>query len=600
MFLTKNSSFGNAANSKSQTADARGQSGSVLVAVVGVMAAALVISVLIAAVLSSAFTFSSATRAEVQSQAAAEGGVAAALAGLNTQGGCDASAGLYQRTTNPIYRATVWRSTDGQAWTLGCPISSTTKVRIISMGTAQSPGVLAASANNQKYVEAVYSYGSGNSGGNTPGTAMYLYATGQLDTYQLLSPGGQGSDVGVLTGNFDCTGPTVIEGNVKVAAGSANLTNNCSIEYSLSASGAVQMTTNSNVLGDVTSSGGGVTISNSTSWVGGNVYANGAVSTNGSIGGSVEAVGGVTLVNGSNVSGSIRAGSTVTVQAAVGGNVTTTANLSIVSPGKISGNVTIGGNLTYQGLTNAPAAAALKAQNKVLGTILYLQSNLTAPTPKPAPVVTGWVDFKYLYSDWQANGFTTQLTWPSSLGCRLGDSNSTNPSGVLYPFYQQLKSLSQPTVVDTRGCSSVSGDLTLQLHTDVAFIGNDFNFDQLLISSADSAAHKIWFLVPDSQPTVAGPQCPKKGGNFTISTTSSISSPVLAMAYAPCSIAINNGTVWRGQLYSGDMNGGGGLRQLYYVPLGIPGSTIGGGALPPSPGQTGALIWMRNRNDSGQ
>ena len=54
--------------------------------------------------------------------------------------------------------------------------------------------------------------------------------------------------------------------------------------------------------------------------------------------------------------------------------------------------------------------------------------------------------------------------------------------------------------------------------------------------------------------------------------------------------------------YSGTMTGGGGVRQLVYVPLGVPGSTIGGGSvLPPSGnGTVGALISTRNRTDNGE
>ncbi len=574
--------------------------GSVLVAVVGVMAAALLISVVIAAVLSSAFTFSSSTRAGIQAQAAAEGGIAAALAGVNTNGNCEANSGVYQSSVPPIYRATVWRSNDGVTWSIGCPISSTTKIRIIASGSAQSPGVLNASANNQIFVEAIYGYGAASAGGNTPGLAMYSYSIGQLDTYQLLSPGGQGSDVGIRTGNFACTGPTIIDGTVKVQQGGANLTNTCVINYSLFTSGSVQLSTYSRVLGNVTSSGGGVTLSNSTTLIAGDIFANGAVSTNGGVGGSIEAVAGVAVVQGATVSGSIRAGSNVSISAPVGGNVTTPGNLTMVSTARVGGNILVGGTLSFGHLNGAAAAAALKSQGLVTGTISYGQAGLQAPVAKPAPIVPDWIDVSYSFADWQASGFSTELGWPSALGCRLGDSSSTSPSGVLYPFYQQLKSLSQPTVIDARGCASVDGNVSLPLRTDLAFIANAFSFDTLNVTAADSGIHHIWFIIPDAQPSVAGPQCTKKGGTFAINSTSTIGTGVEAFAYASCSIAINNGTVWQGQLYSGDMSGGGGLRELHYIPMGIPGSSIGGGVIPPSMFQTGALISMRNRTDSGQ
>lgn len=577
-----------------------GQRGSALLIVVGVMALGLLISVLLASSLTATFTYSSTSKAGIQAQAAAESGVATALVGLNTTGSCASAGGVYQSSGNPNFRATIWRSMDGSTWVKACPDLVTTQVRIISTGYAQGGAVGSANSQNQRIVESTYSYGTGGSGGNSPGAAMYVYAAGNLDTYQINSSGVIASDIAVTTGNFSCTGPTLIQGTVLVGQGTANLTNNCTIYNSLLASGAITMTSNSQIHGDATSSGAGVTISNVTDTIGGNVYANGPVSTNGAIVGNVEAVGAVTLVQGSSVGGSIKAGGVVSISSSVGGSVTTPGNLTFVATGSVAGSITIGGTLTYGKLTNAAAASALISQGKVIGTILFGQSGVATPVAKAAPLLPPWIDVSYNYSTWQTNGFATQLTWPSALGCRIGDASSTTPSGVLYPWYQQLKNLSAPTVVDARSCTSVSGNIALSLKTDVAFIGTNFDFDSINLTSADSLTHKIWFIVPDAQPTVAGPQCTKHGGNFVVNTTSTVSTQVEAFVYAPCSIAINNGTTWTGQLYSGDMVGGGGTRVLNYVPLGIPGTSIGGGPIPPTAGQVGGLIFERNRTDNGE
>jgi cytoskeletal protein CcmA (bactofilin family) len=576
------------------------EEGSALLVVVGVMAFGLLVISLLASSLTATFTYSSTAKVGVQAQAAAESGVAAALAGLNTIGSCSVSGGVYASSGNPHYRATVWRSMEGATWVKACPDLTTTQVRVISTGFAQGVGVGLADSQNQRIVEATYSFGGGSSGSNSPGAAMYVYSAGNLDTYQINSSGVIASDIAVTTGNFSCTGPTAIQGTVLVGQGSANLTNNCTIFNSLIATGSITMTSNSQIHGDATSSGAGVTVSNATDVIGGNVYANGSVSTNGAIQGNVEAVTAVTLVQGSSVGGNIRAGGLVSIASSVGGFIVTPGDLVFSATGHVAGSITIGGALTYGHLHGAAAASALKSEGKVGGVILFGQTGLTAPTPKPAPILPPWIDLSYSFASWQANGFSTQLIWPVALGCRLGDSNSTSPSGALYPWYQQLKSLSSPTVVDARGCASVSGDIALSLHTDVAFIGSNFDFDSVQINSADSQTHKLWFIVPDAQPTVAGPQCTKKGGNFVINTTSSVSSNVDAFVYAPCSIAINNGTTWTGQLYSGDMVGGGGTRVLNYVPLGVPGTSIGGGPIPPTGSQVGGLIFERNRSDNGE
>jgi cytoskeletal protein CcmA (bactofilin family) len=573
------------------------QDGSALIAVMGVMFLGLIVVALIAGVLTSAFTFSTVTRAEVQSQAAAESGIASAVAGLNTNLSCEGVQGTYQSVVVPFFRATVWRSIDGISWIRGCPVSTTRQVRVISTGAAQVEGILNASAGDSKIVEAIFAYGQSGSG-SAGGSAMYVYSIGHLDTYHVMSPGGEGSDVAVRTGDFACTGPTIIEGTVMVAEGSASLTNSCVVHGSVFAHGSVALTSQSSILGDVTSSAGGISIGNTTSNVGGNVFANGSFTNHGSVGGSVEATGVVTLVQGSSVTGSLLAGTNVTVSGLVTGGISTPGNISLDANGHVTGNIVVGGTLTYGHLSGSAAVTALHAQGIVVGSISYGISGLKSPTPKSSPIVADWVDYDYKYSAWQAAGFDHQIIWPSALGCRLGDSNSTSPSGALYAFYQQLKNLTVPTVVDARGCSSIGGNISLPLTTDVAFIANNFNIDTMAVWGADSNLHNIWFIAPDAQPSVAGPQCSKKGGEFIINSTSTIGSGVNAMAYAPCSIAINNGTEWTGMLYSGDMNGGGGTRVLNYVPMSIPGSTIGGGS--GATYKVGALVLQRNRSNNGE
>jgi hypothetical protein len=593
MFLIQNRQRGADRN------NSRSQVGSALIAVMGLVTVGLLVVLLAASVLTSAFTVSSITRAEVQAQAAAEGGVAVALAALNSKGNCELANGVYSRVTTPAYRATIWRSTDGLNWSQACPNSSTKQIRIISTGTASDLGVIATSGD-VRIVEAIFGYGPDAPGPPTAGSAMYVYAAGYLDTYEVLSTGGRSSDVSIRTGDYACTGPTLIEGSVTVAAGDADLTNTCIVQKTVFASGAISLTTYSQVLGDVISSGAGVTISNSTVVVGGSVYANGSMTNHGDINQSVNATGAISLVVGSNVGGNVWSGLSVAISAPVGGSVTTPGPASFTSTARVTGDVTIGGILTYGKLKNAEAAAALTSQGIVQGTISYLVPGIASPIAKEAPIVADWVDVAYTYSEWQDAGFTQEIAWPSQFGCRLGDSDSTLPGGDLYPFYQQLKNLNTPTVIDARSCTSVNGDIELSLKTDVAFIANNFNYDVVRITSADGESHRIWFIVPDVQPTVLGPQCVRHSSSFTINTPSSIGENVVAMAYAPCSIAINNGTVWRGQLYSGSMNGGGGTRQLYFIPIGVPGSDVGGGTTPPTTYSVGELISQRNRSDSGE
>ena len=576
--------------------------GSALVAVVGIMSVGLVLIALLATTLTGAITVSSVGKANLQAQAAAEAGVATAVAALNVAGTCENAGGTFTSSTAPVYRATVWWATTTSSWTRGCPTSQATKVRVISGGTAANSGLLQANGSNIRYVEAIYAWGT-TSAPFTNVQALYTYGGANVDTYEFLSGGQGAANINIPSGDFECTGPTLIEGSLTVAAGNANLTNTCHVTGSVTASGTIAMTSYSSIDGDATSATGGISLSNSTVTVGGSVYANGSVTLNGRVNGNIEATGVVTLVGGSYVRGNVTTNSTLSTDSTVDGSLSAIGNLTIGS-GHIKGNVATAGTLKYGKLTNAAAATALKADGLVDGTISYGASGLVTVTPKSIPTVINWVDLNYSWSSWQAAGFTQQLTWPSAIGCRIGDSNSTTPTGALYPWYQQLKNLNQPTVVDGRSCGTtgLSGNMTLALKTDVAFIANTFNYDSLTITSADGQQHRIWFIILDGDPNTFGPQCPRRGGTFALNTPSSVGSNVIGMVYTPCDISVNNGSTWNGMFYSGTMTGGGGVRQLVYVPLGVPGSTIGGGSvLPPSGnGTVGALISTRNRTDNGE
>lgn len=574
-------------------------SGSALVAVIGVMAAGLLIVLLVASIVTAALTYSSVTRAGVESQAAAEGGIAVATAALNNDGQCEAAAGVFTSTSDPIYRATVWRSTDGTTWTQGCPITTTQQIRIISSGDARDRGVSGATAGNRRFVEAIYSYGIVDPGTQLPGAAMYFYVGSKINQFQITATSGTPSDIAVPDGDFSCT-QSAVAGTINVSAGSASITNYCAVTGSIRATGTVSIKNSSSVSGDVSSSTGGVSLSGATPSVGGSISANGSVDTVGPVGGSVSAVGQVNISAGAPIGGNLTSGSAVTLSSSVVGSLTTVGNLTISGGGSVGGNILIGGTLKYGKLTNAAAATALKSAGRVGGTILYRQAGVVAPAPPAAPVVPPWTDVAYNFSQWQQSGFATELIWPAALGCKLGTSASTSPSGSLYPFWNQVSNLTTPTVVDARPCSSVSGDLTLALKTDVAFIATDFDVSSLTVTSADGAPHRIWFIIPDAQPAVAGPQCPQSGGEFSLQNASAIGVNISAMAYTPCSINLNNGLQWRGQVYASSMSIGGGPRILDYASVGIPGSLIGGGSAGNAIYAMGDLVSQRNRTDSGE
>jgi hypothetical protein len=161
--------------------------------------------------------FTSATRADVQSQAAADAGVAAARAGLNTVGNCAAqpTAGKYVSTVEPIYTASL-QFNAGAGWQNGCPTAATTQMRIVSKGTAVARGVSGRSTGDTSLVEAVVNWIT--PGVDPSGVGMYLYKGGLFEANSSLDLS-ESTGAGLMIKNGDLTcdkNGSVINGSVLV------------------------------------------------------------------------------------------------------------------------------------------------------------------------------------------------------------------------------------------------------------------------------------------------------------------------------------------------------------------------------------------------
>jgi hypothetical protein len=71
------------------------------------------------------------------------------------------------------------------------------------------------------------------------------------------------------------------------------------------------------------------------------------------------------------------------------------------------------------------------------------------------------------------------------------------------------------------------------------------------------------------------------------------------MLYTPCNISVNNGSLWRGQLYSQTISVSAN-DAVTYVPVGIPGKDLDGGVASPGAGGIGALVSLRNLTNNGE
>lgn len=223
--------------------------GAVLVPVIVLMGIGLVAGATLSSSVVGGLTFSSATKAAIQSQAAADAGVAAARAGLYA-GTCSSqpTASTYTSTGTLNYSAVVQRFVNG-LWQTGCPAYLTPQVRILSTGRAVNDAGATYGAPNT--VEAVFNFewpGVGPSG-----VAIYLYSGGVVQANSALdlseSPG---AGLEIKKGNFVCgKNNTVVNGNVMVVGNLDLGTNSCAINGNASVTGAVTLGSKGTISGNL-------------------------------------------------------------------------------------------------------------------------------------------------------------------------------------------------------------------------------------------------------------------------------------------------------------------------------------------------------------
>ncbi|QEO09227.1 hypothetical protein [Protaetiibacter larvae] len=371
------------------------------------MFAGVLLSLVVASTVLYSYTFSSSVKASVQSQAAAEAGIAAARAGL-LNGTCatQPTPGLYENT-DPFYRVQIFKPDGTGGWTTGCPTISE-DARIVSMGDAENGGVNGDTSGDEANVEAILGSFSSSITLDASGPAIFAYsASGAGAGGKLVSLDGTNVDVMLRTGTVTCDGGFQGAANVVVKSGTFNAVGGCNLAGNVWVNGPVNVDGGAAIGGSVT----GSVVSMSNGSVAGNVWSDGAFSSTGGgvyVGGTVSATsitisqgsigaawaragnvtqsggtirgiltanGTVTATNGNlqsavvatgdvsvkiNVASGIKSGGTVTVSnGTVTGGVTAVGGVTM-SGGTINGGVTAGGTATVLG-GGATMSAPVKA-----------------------------------------------------------------------------------------------------------------------------------------------------------------------------------------------------------------------------------------------
>lgn len=292
-----------------------------------------------------------------------------------------------------------------------------------------------------------------------------------------------------------------------------------------------------------------------------NIGSNSTIGTAGGNGGNVS-LGGTFTLNGSTVHGSVSAAGT--------GNSTL-------------GSGTIHGNFVYRGgygIWGVPASAIVQ------GTIVK-NTGLTAPT---LPEIPDWQDVEFTPVNattppqaWADEGY--QLTTVTGTACDKWSGNSADVTSL-------ASSLSSRMIFDIRACS---GDFStnaggankeVRINQDIAIIANSWDLSGTRFKSADGQPHTIFLITPDSQPTVAGPQCNWPAKNSEQKNGSTVDPEIAIYIYTPCEMWFNGGNL-RGQVYSGQLRFGGGVT-VAFAPRNIPGHDFGKD-VEPWPGGGGGL-----------
>lgn len=525
---------------------AKREEGSVLVAVIGVMAMGLIIASIILTSVVSSLSFTSATRAGVQSQASADAGIAVAQAGIFS-GTCASVSGVYESAPGdvPEYRAEVWREVAG-TWEQGCPAASATAIKIVADGEAETLGVGYSSRDNST-VEAVYQTPVPPTTIAATGAAIYAFSSsGFTGGGHLYSVNGSVPDVHVLSGNVTCNGGSQGINNLIVGDGDLSIVAGCQVTGSAWASDKVTIA-------------GGITVP-------GSIIANVVDLQNGTVNGSVWSATDVITSGWPTVNGAV-----------IATNMT-------VAGGVFNGPIWL---RNHMAITNGEANGHVTAKSLTKKNYMNISSTLS-PTPAPGPatpavpVVPNWVDFNYDHSDW--TGFAQSTISGSCSVTTL--RNAVNSFGA------------GPGVVDARGCTNgivIDGSDKVTISGDVAIIANKFS---LTAGGGFAAAgdKRLWLINPDDVENIA-PTC-APGASITIQGDFDFSPGIATMIYTPCAITIASGIdTIRGQVYAGSATIAGGA-QIGFVPVGLPGVDLtagtvtgpagGGGPTPPE------LVSVRN------
>jgi hypothetical protein len=575
--------------------------GAALAAVMSLMLLGALLSVLILASVVASLASTTATRATVQSEASAQGGVDVALASISA-GNCVSS---YTSTVAPKYSVAVSYTTSpslttpGLTWISGCPTASAPFLKITSTGTAASTAVGTITTGNTEAIEAIYSRPVTTATVVASGPAVYAYSSqefGGSGTLVSLT-GSNDADVMVKTGDVICSGGAAAKGDFVVNEGNLTLSGSCGVTGNVWASGAGK---------GVIGLSGGVA-------VGGNVVGNGLTINSGSVGGSTW-TSGATTINSAVIGGGVTVTANNFVTGGsnkIAGNLWASGAAEVTNGDDVKGNATAqtlklsGGNIGTNGTNEAWSRGAVTGVTwytiKAHLTAQSVPAGMTAgggitvvpagpgaggaaPATPVSPVVPNWVNFTYNVADWP--GYTvatistcTYATMTAAIATFSGGKGIIDARGCTVPInfssYQKLALSNDTAIISTQGFT-LAGSAGFSSTTPV----------------------KLFMITPDTTvESPATPSCPS-GSQTEISGGFTFGSQISTIIYTPCHIGIGSGINFYGQLFGGETEVNGAAK-LFYTTVGLPGWNLDTGLASTTTTSTNSWTNFSTRNIQG-
>jgi hypothetical protein len=529
--------------------------GIALAAVLGLMSVGLLLTTLVVASVLTASGFSTRTRAGVQSEAAAEAGIAAARAGL-VLGTCEASQNGIYSGTDPSYLATVWIPS-GNTWIRGCPAGLSTSVRILSSGYASANGVNGASAGDSTNLEAILSPAVPPTSIVATGPAVFAYNAGTFGNGgALVSLDGTTPNVLIKTGNIICDNNFEATANLVVNGGNLRIDNGCEITGNVWASGRVDFVNNG--------------------FVGGAAMGNGVSMSNQSEVGSIWSTADITLSGNPVVNGMAKGYSLAPNGGTMKGGGYIYGNTALSSAG-----TTLVANVT----TQTKSGTAPNSWHS--GTKLVIQNPISSPTfgsdyPTP-PTVPNWIDFGS-----EAADYTTEK-WSGFTVYTMGTDCDVNN------VIMAVNALAgAPGVLDGRACVGglvMDNNNTIPMENDLAIIAPSIEISGH-VEFSPTTPSRLWLINPDT----TGDQLATCGAGegLEISNNPQFSN-VKTMIYTPCTANIVAGIQIIGQIFGNSVA----LTNnavLAYAAVGLPGYDLNYGSSTSTAGSEAARSIQTMRN----